>query len=151
MWKVWHWYCSYHTLIIWHLFCDYVDFSKAFNTVNNEILLMNLHEYGGIILKWFKSYRSGRSQYVSHLCLLNMEFRKDLCLVHYCSCCLWMISIMCLLFMWMIHVFIICLQFYLLYHLLMMSLCRLKMLFSLEQWMKHCVNYHIGWMSISCL
>ena len=44
----------------------FIDLKKAFNTVDHLILLRKLYAYGirGPMLKWIKSYLSGRSQYV---------------------------------------------------------------------------------------
>ena len=47
----------------------FVDFQKAFDTVNHDILINKLDHYGirGIENNWFRSYLTGRTQYVSIL------------------------------------------------------------------------------------
>jgi hypothetical protein len=53
----------------------FVDFQKAFDTVNHEILINKLHHYGirGNICDWFSSYCKNRKQFVS---ILGFESEK---------------------------------------------------------------------------
>ena len=49
-----------------HVIGLFLDFAKAFDTVNHDILLIKLDHYGirGIVVQWFQSYLYGRQQTV---------------------------------------------------------------------------------------
>ena len=53
----------------------FLDFSKAFDTVDHDILLQKLTLYGiqDIMLKWFKDYLSNRVQYVIYNGMKSMR------------------------------------------------------------------------------
>ena len=46
----------------------FLDFSKAFDTVDHNIFLFKLEHYGirGTALDWFSDYMSGRKQFVTY-------------------------------------------------------------------------------------
>ena len=58
----------------------FLDFSKAFDTVNYQILIQKLDHYGirGLPKKWFCSYPSNRKQFVS-ISYSSSEYRPMPC------------------------------------------------------------------------
>ena len=61
----------------------YLDFSKAFDTVNHSILMSKLLHNGvrGVMQHWFESYLSNRKQYVS---IKNCN--SSMSNIHYTGC-----------------------------------------------------------------
>ena len=58
----------------------FLDFSKAFQTVNHDILLTKLNHYGirGSALGWIKDYLSNRYQYIRYNDF-NSTFQSQQC------------------------------------------------------------------------
>ena len=58
----------------------FLDLSKAFDTINHEILLKKLDHYGirGLSNTWLKSYLTNRKQY-THICNTNSQYKDVKC------------------------------------------------------------------------
>ena len=61
----------------------FLDFSKAFDTVDHSILHMKLSKYGikGTPLKWFEDYLNDRKQYVTYNNSFKAKYQTIKCLV----------------------------------------------------------------------
>ena len=76
----------------------FLDFSKALDTVDHNILWQTMDEYGfcGIELKWFVKYLSDRVQYVTYNDhkssreKIIVEYHRELYWVPYCFYCILM-------------------------------------------------------------
>ena len=79
----------------------FLDSSKAFDTVDHNILLQKLHKYGicGVELLWFEDNLSNRMQYVTYNNYKSLrekmivEYHRVLYWVPYCFYCKSMTSV----------------------------------------------------------
>ena len=68
LWYYWLIKSQKHWTVENGLLVYFLDFSKAFDTVDHNILLTKLNKYGinGMALQWFRDYLSDRTQYVTY-------------------------------------------------------------------------------------
>ena len=66
-----HWECNWECILNW----NFIDLSKAFDTINHNIIFIKMEHYGvrDVTLQLFKSHLYNRSQYVVYKGLQSAE------------------------------------------------------------------------------